>query len=105
MECNHRCTRTMKEMDIYCSNCNKKLDKELSEWGHGWHQGYKDGIKKVYEKEKILVPSVAEISYAINKTLKASCTCNNGQGIVCVGCFYRKDLVIAIYQLLLKGEK
>lgn len=29
----------------------------------------------------------------IKKVLKPSCSCNNGIGIVCVGCFYVKDIV------------
>jgi hypothetical protein len=41
-----------------------------------------------------------EIEKIIQKILKASCTCKNGEGIVCVGCFYRKDLATAIHALI-----
>lgn len=46
------------------------------------------------------VPSVDDIKRIIKKVLLGSCTCNDGNGIVCAGCFYRHDLAQAIHNKL-----
>lgn len=37
-----------------------------------------------------------EAKKVVKEVLKASCTCNDGHGIVCVGCFYNEDIAKAI---------
>lgn len=41
-----------------------------------------------------------EIKEIIKKVLKASCTCNDGRGIICIGCFYKDMLSQAIADYL-----
>lgn len=63
------------DQDIHCDGYNQALSQV-------------EGIEIELDKKKI--------DSTIKTVLAPSCTCNDGSGVVCVGCFYRKNLIKAL---------
>ena len=82
-----------------------KFGKDNNEFGHSGDKtvsSYPEDNQQPPKERKV---SLEEIEKVVAKTLKVSCTCLDGRGIVCVGCFYRKDIGKAILSLINATEE
>jgi hypothetical protein len=77
-----------KKIDWYCGCINCYKDRS-----------YNQCLKDIADMNKGEI-DLRCIKKVIKHVFQGSCTCNDGNGIVCVGCFYRGELAQAILHYL-----